>query len=195
MSKALFILTELTDRDIDWIIVHSNRELVPVGTVLIDEGKPITALYILLEGTLSVSVAAVDNREISRISQGEVLGEMSFIDGRLPSATVTAIEDSSILEIPRQKLTEKMDQDVLFALRFYRAVTKFLSSRLRSTNTFVQNNQNASSNQNAATQAASLEEDAKLQEQLMRFNAILDRLKTGTLYRPSTLPISPHEGR
>ncbi|MGL5082544.1 MAG: cyclic nucleotide-binding domain-containing protein [Microcoleaceae cyanobacterium] len=179
MSKALFILTELTDRDIDWIIVHSNRELVSAGTVLIHEGQPITALYILLEGTLSVSVAAVDNQEISRISQGEVLGEMSFIDGRLPSATVTALEDSLILGIPRPKLAEKMDQDMLFSLRFYRAVTKFLSSRLRSTNTFAQNTQNPSSNQNAATQATSLEEDTKLQQQLMRFNTILERLKVG----------------
>ncbi|HSF73119.1 MAG TPA: cyclic nucleotide-binding protein, partial [Microcoleus sp.] len=30
-------------------------------------------------------------------------------------------------------LTEKLEQDVLFSLRFYRAITKFLSSRLRGT--------------------------------------------------------------
>ncbi len=133
MSKVLVILGELSDRDIDWLLTNGTRRQIPVGTELICEGKPIDALYIVLEGILSVSVSSLGNREIGTIMSGEVLGEMSFVDGRLPSATVKAIKECLILSIPRQKLTEKLEQDVLFSLRFYRAITKFLSTRLRGT--------------------------------------------------------------
>lgn len=133
MSKVLVILGELSDRDIDWMLSNGSRQQIPAGTLLIEESKPIDALYIVLNGTLSVSVAALGNREIGVIGTGEVLGEMSFVDGRLPSASVRALDDCLILSIPRRQLTEKLEQDVLFSLRFYRAITKFLSSRLRGT--------------------------------------------------------------
>ncbi|MGL5058652.1 MAG: cyclic nucleotide-binding domain-containing protein [Microcoleus sp.] len=133
MSKVLIILGELSDRDIDWMIANGTRTQIPVGTNLISEGKPLDALYIVLDGILSVSVSSLGGKEIGKITCGEVLGEMSFVDGRLPSASVTAVEECSILSIPRKLLTEKLEQDVLFSLRFYRAITKFLSSRLRGT--------------------------------------------------------------
>jgi CRP/FNR family transcriptional regulator, cyclic AMP receptor protein len=133
MSKVLVILGELSDRDINWILANGKRTQIEAGTTLIVEGKPLDALYIVLDGTLSVSVASLGNKEIGKIICGEVLGEMSFVDGRLPSASVTAIEECLILCIPRRLLTEKLEQDVLFSLRFYRAITKFLSSRLRGT--------------------------------------------------------------
>ncbi|MBE9095460.1 cyclic nucleotide-binding domain-containing protein [Tychonema sp. LEGE 07203] len=133
MSKVLIILGELSDRDIDWMIANSTRTKVPPGITLIVEGKPLDALYIVLEGTLSVTASVMGKKELGQIICGEVLGEMSFVDGRLPSASVTTIDECLILSIPRRLLTEKMEQDVLFSLRFYRAVTKFLSSRLRGT--------------------------------------------------------------
>ncbi|MEG4574355.1 cyclic nucleotide-binding domain-containing protein [Microcoleus sp. N3A4] len=132
MSKVLVILGELSDRDIDWMLANGTRTQVLPGTTLITEGQPLDALYIVLDGTLSVAVSSCD-KEIGKIISGEVLGEMSFVDGRLPSASVTAIEECLILSIPRRLLTEKLEQDVLFSLRFYRAITKFLSSRLRGT--------------------------------------------------------------
>ena len=175
MSKALVILSELNHRDIDWMINHGIQEQIEKGTILIHEGQPINALYIVLDGNLSVSVAAVGDREISRIGKGEVLGEMSFIDGRLPSATVTALNSTLVLSIPKQKLSEKLEQDVLFALRFYRAVTKFLSSRLRNTvNRFGEQSQ-----PNLPSQTIhSLEEIDPFQDGISKFDWILQRLKT-----------------
>lgn len=131
MKKVLYILGELDDDDIDWMIETGVREKIPSGTVLITEGQPIHAVYILLEGELSVSTAATDGREIARLTSGEVVGEMSFIDTRPPSATVTAQNESLVLSIPRNHLATKLRQDIGFASRFYRALAVFLSNRLR----------------------------------------------------------------
>ena len=57
MRKVLFILSELADADIDWLIENGTRETHPSGTILIHEGKPIEVLYIVLSGRLAVSLA------------------------------------------------------------------------------------------------------------------------------------------
>ena len=133
MKKVFFLLGELDDDDIDWMVSMGRREEVPAGTVLIQEGQAIDTLHILLEGTLSVSVSALEGKTIARLTSGAVVGEMSFADARPPSATVMAVETSLILSIPRLLLVEKLQKDEGFASRFYRAIAIFLSTRLRGT--------------------------------------------------------------
>lgn len=131
MKKVLFLFGELSDDDIDWLISTASKERIAPGTIIIQEGKPVDALYILLEGTLSVSVAAMGNKRIATLTSGEIVGEMSFIDSRPPSATVETIEECLVLAIPRSLLTEKLHQDVGFGAGFYKAIALFLSNRLR----------------------------------------------------------------
>ncbi|MBD1806019.1 MAG: cyclic nucleotide-binding domain-containing protein [Symplocastrum torsivum CPER-KK1] len=133
MKKVFFLLGELDDDDIDWMVSSGRREEVEAGTVLIQEGQAIDTLHILLEGTLSVSVSALEGKTIARLTSGAVVGEMSFADARPPSATVQAVETSLVLSIPRQLLIEKLQEDQGFASRFYRAIAIFLSTRLRGT--------------------------------------------------------------
>jgi CRP-like cAMP-binding protein len=58
---------------------------------------------------------------------------MSFVDNRPPSATVYALEKSVVLAIPRAALLARLNTDPSFAARFYRALSVFLSDRLRHT--------------------------------------------------------------
>lgn len=132
MRKGPFILGTLRDTDVYWMQTIGKTEQIPAGTVIIAEGTPLNTFYIVLLGTLSVSVAAQDHREIARLGIGEVLGEMSFVDARLSAAQVTTLENSLLLSIPHQKLALKLEEDEGFASRFYRAIAMFLSSRLRS---------------------------------------------------------------
>lgn len=137
MRKVLVILGQLSDLDIEWMITAGRKQQIPVGTTLIHEGKEIDALYIVLEGALAVHIQARSGqgaREIVRLRTGEMVGEMSFIDARPPSATVQAIDVATVLAIPRQQLAAKLEQDTGFAARFYRALAMLLSDRLRGTN-------------------------------------------------------------
>jgi CRP-like cAMP-binding protein len=132
MRKVLFLLGQMSDEDIEWMLGVGRKEPISRGRILIEEGRDIDAVYMVLDGTFAVSVAAAGNREINRLSSGEVVGEMSFVDARPPSATVTAVEDSNVFAIPRADLANRLEQDMGFAARFYRALTLFLSDRLRS---------------------------------------------------------------
>jgi CRP/FNR family cyclic AMP-dependent transcriptional regulator len=133
MRKALFFLGILNDADVEWMIAAGVKQQLTPGEVLIQEGKATSSVFLVLEGALSVAARAAGNREVARLRSGEIVGEMSFVDSRPPSATVRAIEASSVLAIPRRELEDRLSQDAFFAARFYRAMAVFLSDRLRST--------------------------------------------------------------
>ncbi|BAZ52085.1 cyclic nucleotide-binding protein [Nostoc sp. NIES-4103] len=148
VKDVLFLLGELHDSDIDWMMAYGKVQKIPAHTILIREQGPVDALYILLNGSMSLSVclnernplarafAAIEGseiigRELAKLSKGEIIGETPFINGRLPSMTVKAMEDSVVLSISRQQLAAKLQQDVGFASRFYRVIAILLSQRLQ----------------------------------------------------------------
>jgi bacteriocin-type transport-associated protein len=133
MRKVLFILSELSDADVDWMVQNGTKETYSRDAVLIREGTSVGVLYILLDGQLSVTLAALGGKEIAVLRSGEILGELSFLDSRPPSATVTAVGEVTVLSVPRKLLLLKLQQDASFAARFYRALGVFLASRLRKT--------------------------------------------------------------
>lgn len=130
MRKILFLLGQIDDTDLEWIIRHGRRQQVPAGAVLIHEGRPIDAVYILLEGVLLVSGSSLGANTV-RLCSGEVVGEMSLLDSRPPSATVTAVEDSIVLALPREELLEALQGNPPFAAHFYRSMAMFLCHRMR----------------------------------------------------------------
>jgi len=133
MRKVLFILSELADADLDWMLENGTRQTFQDGTVLIREGQAIDVLYVVLDGHLSVTLAALDGKEIATLRSGEILGELSFLDSRPPSASVIARDEVTVLTIQRMLLSAQLERDSAFAARFYRALGIFLSSRLRKT--------------------------------------------------------------
>jgi CRP/FNR family cyclic AMP-dependent transcriptional regulator len=132
MRKSLMMMGILEDSDVEWLVATGEQQYITAGTVLIQEGKPIDALYILLDGRLAVSVGYVTQEPIAVLLSGEVVGEISFVDSRPPLASVSAIEDSHVLAIWRVKLLAKIDCDPSFAARFYKSLAAFLADRLRS---------------------------------------------------------------
>jgi len=130
MRKVLFIFGQLTDGDVEWLAKHGKKRRVAKATVLIRQGVPVESLYIVLDGELAV-LQGKANREIARLGSGEMAGEMSFVDARPPSATVTARADSVVYTIPRRILGDALEKNPGFGARFYKSVATFLSDRLR----------------------------------------------------------------
>jgi len=132
-KKALFILSQLNNDDIDWIVQKGKKEVLAPGAILIKEGKQIDALYIVLNGSLSVFLDHEQSKELAKIASGELVGEVSFIDARPPLATVKAIEETHLLAIPRRQLIIKLQHDMGFASRFYYGISLCLADRMRGT--------------------------------------------------------------
>ena len=133
MKKVLYILGEMTDDDIEWMLKAGRPRVLPSGEILIRQGDPIDALYIVTDGLFDVSMDSSGGARLAELGAGEVLGEISFVDARPPLATVKATAESRVLGIPREALKRKLTDDVGFAARFYRAISLFLADRLRDT--------------------------------------------------------------
>lgn len=141
------LLKELSNSDIDWMLTTGTKEEITPGEVIIRQGQSVNALYILLDGALSVSISQPDSnplgrafaaleggemseREIARLSSGEIVGEIPFLRGYQPCTTVKALKRSVVLSIPQQQLVAKLEQDIYFAAHLYRASAILLANRL-----------------------------------------------------------------
>ena len=148
IKDVLYIFGELNDSDLDWIIANGDRTSFPANTTLIVEGGAVDALYIILGGQISLSVtedernpltrifAAIEDNsspaiEIARLSKGEMVGETAFIDGRLPAATATTTNETTVLSISRSLFSAKLQQDIGFTARFYRTISALSADRLQ----------------------------------------------------------------
>jgi CRP-like cAMP-binding protein len=147
LKEALFVFGELRDSDVDWLIAVGEIKSLPPNEVLIQAGRPVEALYFILDGLLSISVPEGDynplvlcfecqektrsEKAIANLTRGEISGAISFLDFRPLSVTVRAINPSLVLAIPRQVLTAKLQQDMSFASRFYRVLAVQLSNSLQ----------------------------------------------------------------
>ena len=131
MQSALGLLSELSEEDVDWIFHIGFERHVTAGTIIVREGEPLSCLYIVLEGLFGVKIASIPKAEIGRLGPGEIIGEISFLENTLPSATVTAIESSLLLEIPIVSLAERLNSGPSFGAQFYRALAILNSRRVR----------------------------------------------------------------
>jgi CRP/FNR family cyclic AMP-dependent transcriptional regulator len=133
MRKVLFLFGQLNDDDVEWMLKAGARRFVPAGSVIIEQGVPVDSVFILLEGRLAVWLKGRKGaeKEIARLNAGEIVGEMSFVDARPPSATVRALEDSTVFAISKPALNAKLATDAGFAARFYRALAIYLSTTVR----------------------------------------------------------------
>ncbi len=79
---------------------------VPRGGVLVRQGDPADALYIVASGRFAVEV---DGRRVAEIGSGSPIGEIAFFADGTRTATVTALRDSIVLKLPRADFTALAD--------------------------------------------------------------------------------------
>ena len=86
MRKVLHLMGTLSDEDVEWLTANGQTRFVPRNTTVIQQGKPLEALFILLEGKLAVRTTGLRDVDVATLFPGEVIGEISFVDARPPSA-------------------------------------------------------------------------------------------------------------
>jgi CRP-like cAMP-binding protein len=131
MRKALYILGILDDSDASWLATTGKARSISAGEVIIHQGVPVDSVFIVIDGQLQVYSG---NVEIAKLLAGEIVGEISFVDSRPPSASVKAAVNSQVLAVPKTALRAKLQKDLGFASRFYLSLATFLADRLRLAN-------------------------------------------------------------
>jgi CRP-like cAMP-binding protein len=100
------------------------------GDVILKEGQANQCLYAVSEGRVEVSKGAPPTKTVIGIlGVGDLFGEMGLIDGQPASATVTALEPTTLWLYDDLGFREAIEKDSAFA----KTVVDMLVTRLRKT--------------------------------------------------------------
>lgn len=100
------------------------------GTVLFRENEHSREMYIILEGRLKVYRSEKGQRiDITELTKGGIVGEMSLLDGRTRSATIEVAEDSVLSVIAPEEFEKKSKQ----IPEWFLGIIRILCARLRDT--------------------------------------------------------------
>jgi CRP-like cAMP-binding protein len=107
------------------------------GQIIIQQDSLAHPLYILKEGAAVVrkrDPITGAEKELATLAQGELIGEMSFIDDQLASADVVAKGNAELLVIPRREFEKLLASNDKLAIKVYRCFCLALAERLRNAN-------------------------------------------------------------
>lgn len=149
VKEALFVFGELHDSDIDWMMCAGQLKKLSADRVLLNAGRPVDALYTVLDGQLAIAttdspcdplstcshgleeMGATQNfNPIAYISRGSLPGIISFLDFQPLPVRINALQETLLLAIPRRQVTIKLQEDLSFAARFYRVIATQMASLL-----------------------------------------------------------------
>ena len=99
------------------------------GETIVQQDVPADAVYVILKGRANVSLPARDGRVLTlrEIGHAEIIGEVSLLDGGLPSATVTAVTAMELMGVAPQSFMNLLEERPKIAV----ALLPVLASRLR----------------------------------------------------------------
>lgn len=100
---ALALFRGLSTAELGRVNEHLGRTRFAAGAGIMTATQPGEVAYVVLEGTLKVSVVQADGRELSLaiLGPGELVGELALADRGGRSADVVALEPATLLWLDR----------------------------------------------------------------------------------------------
>ncbi len=124
--SATPLFAGLPSAALEALVEHLSIVQLEAGDVLFREGDDGDALFVIVEGEVSVQAEGPPRVEMARMGPGAFLGEVALMTDQPRSVTVTAATHAELLCIDRHTLSRVLGQhgDVL------RAVLRFVRDRL-----------------------------------------------------------------
>jgi CRP-like cAMP-binding protein len=126
------LFAALQPAELDAVLAQAITRRVARNEVLLRRGDASAGASVIVSGRVRISLMAEDGREVTLgvLGPGEVLGEMSVLDGAEVSADATALEDCILLVIERARFLRLLRENPDLCLR----LLAVLCGRLRQSN-------------------------------------------------------------
>ena len=131
-----FLFRDLPPAVIEHLGSYMKTRKVARGATVFAKGDPGSGLMGVLSGTVKISVASTEGKDIvlNMFREGEIFGEIALLDGRPRTADATAMSDCELIVIERRDFVPFLRDNPDVTLRFI----EVLCSRLRHTSEQVQ---------------------------------------------------------
>lgn len=109
-----------------------ETQQVSAGKVLIEENNPSDTLYMLLDGSMTITMNT-DGQTLSlgKIGKGSCIGEFTILDNTPAMATVTADTDCSVLTLSTENFWKLDKQNPAASTYLLRSLSHIMSDRIR----------------------------------------------------------------
>lgn len=107
--EGVDLLKGLEPEQLARIASIATEERYPPGKIVLDPSKPLDALFVVLDGQVSLSK---DGVEIHSAGQNDVLGAWALFDSEPMPVTATATVDVRLLRIGRDDFYELLSDNV-----------------------------------------------------------------------------------
>lgn len=121
---SIWLFSDLTDAELTELARVTQRRKLAEDAVVVRQGETDGDLYVVVDGLLRVSVHARDERQLALnlLRRGDVCGELSLLDGRARSATITAVQPSDLLVIHRADFLELVARAPAMTMRLLQSM-------------------------------------------------------------------------
>ncbi|MBN9018562.1 MAG: cyclic nucleotide-binding domain-containing protein [Rhizobiales bacterium] len=105
--EKLTLFEGFSPADIETLANRAHIRSFPAGDALIRQGDLDSCMFVLLSGKARVTFHAPGgSREVAVVGKGDIVGEISVLTGSARTATVTAIEPVSAIEIDKPAFSD-----------------------------------------------------------------------------------------
>jgi CRP/FNR family transcriptional regulator, cyclic AMP receptor protein len=131
--KKIRLFADFTQEELEEVRKISRKEKIPQGELAFQEGNPGDTLIFLDMGTLKLikKTREGEDQELVQLGSGAALGEMSFFDQELRSASGVAMENCQVTLIPIAALRSLLDKSPSMAAKFYKRMAMGIAQRLK----------------------------------------------------------------
>jgi|GEM_PF-671979 len=133
------LLQDFSDTELRELLATASEQHLSAGTLICREGDPGGVLYFVVTGQVEVSKKGKDGNPyvITRLGDGTLLGELSWITGAPYGASVQAKREAVVIRLDGTELMRQFQQNSAGARKFATALLKLLAIRLTCTNELV----------------------------------------------------------
>jgi hypothetical protein len=133
--RRVRLLAQFTDDQLARFAGYVEAEQLPQGSVIVKQGDRGNAMYVLLEGEVSVRLTVKGlETELATLHAGDFFGDFSLFDHGPRSADVVANCTCLLLKISTDQFDRIAREAPDLATPFLRAVGKTLTTRIRQGN-------------------------------------------------------------
>ena len=131
--KKNLLFADFTEEELEKVRSISRKAKISQGEYAFQEDKPGDTLILLDLGTLKLTKKTKkgEEQELVQLGSGSYLGEMSFFNQGLRSASGVAMENCQITVIPIPALRSLLDENPSMGCKFYRRVAMGIAQRLK----------------------------------------------------------------
>jgi CRP-like cAMP-binding protein len=130
------LLQDFTDTELRELFAAATEQRFAVGTFLCREGEPGGSLYFIVSGQVEVSKKGKDGglHTLTQLSDGSLLGELSWITGAAYTASVQAKQETVAIRLDGGDVTQQSQNNSVGARKFTAALLKMLAGRFMRVN-------------------------------------------------------------